>query len=401
MNSPNYKELFRETGCLSAEMLLRYRDGKLSQDEKHAAEHHLTGCELCSDALEGLSLSKSETALSDINESIRKRYTAGNPVSAKPYFAIAASLTALVLLSWFAWNQFNSIGDERLAVSQTAEEQSLPVITETPSAVVTPEKEIVSSVPKYEPKPMSEPNGNRTMTAAPETDAVEEKAMAESGSSVVADDAAASTESEAVTDAVTFSAAPAPSPVSGVTSSGTFSSNSNQNITYIDNLKVLNYDETIIVNKPVAASQKATRKSTSNNRQETKDTNAEEAIAMQSGNNYNSAVSGPLMLYNQAKYDAAIRGFRELLRQNPADQNARYYMAMSNYHLGKYDDAIKLLEPLAADNNSPFMEEAMFYLAESYANTGQKVPAYNLYNNIIKNNSYNNQRARDNIKNLR
>jgi TolA-binding protein len=76
-------------------------------------------------------------------------------------------------------------------------------------------------------------------------------------------------------------------------------------------------------------------------------------------------------------------------------------MAMSNYHLGKFDDAIKLLETLAADNNSPFMEEAMFYLAESYANSGQKVPAFNMYNNIIKNNNYNNQKARENIKNLR
>ncbi len=401
MNSPNYKELFRETGCLSAEMLLRYRDGRLSQEEKHDIEQHLIGCELCNDALEGLSLSKSETALSDINESIRKRYAEGNPVSAKPYFAIAASLTALVLLSWFAWNQFNSVGDERLAVSNAAEEQSLPVITETPSSVISPEKEIVSSVPKYEPKPMSEPNGNRAMTAAPEIDAVEEKDMAESGSTVVADDAAAIAESEVAADAVTFSAAPVQSPAAGATSSGVFLSNSNQNITYIDNLKVLNYDETIIVNKPVAASQNATRKSTSNNRQESKAAKAEEVSALENNNNYNAVVTGPLMLYNQGKYDAAIRGFSKLLQQNPADQNARYYMAMSNYHLGKFDTAIRLLEPLAADTNSPFMEEAMFYLAESYANSGQKVPAFNMYNNIIKNNNYNNQKARENIKNLR
>lgn len=401
MNSPNYKELFRETGCLSAEMLLRYRDGKLSQDEKHDAEQHLVGCELCSDALEGLSLPHSKTAVADINESIRKRHEAGNTFSSKPYFAVAASLTALLLLSWFAWNQYESISDERLAESSVAEEVSLPVVTETNPAEAIPEKETMAAVPKYEPKPMADPNGNRAMSPVAEMAGVQEEMTVANGVPTESDDAMAIGEKEMATDAVTFSAAPAQAPVAGAASAGSFHNNSGQNITYIDNLKVLNYDDKFMADKPAAATQAASRKTTAKNQQESKAAKAEETAEMNSGNDYNAVVTGPLLLYNQGKYDAAISGFGKLLHQNPSDQNARYYMAMSNYHLGKFDTAIKLLEPLAANTNSPFMEEAMFYLAESYANTGQKVPAYNLYNNIIKNNSYNNQKARDNIKNLR
>jgi TolA-binding protein len=401
MNSPNYKELFRETGCLSAEILMRYRDGRLSPDEKHVAEHHLTGCELCSDALEGLSLPHSEKAVADINESIRRRHASGNNTSVKPYFAVAATLTALVLLSWFAWNQFNSVSDERLAVSNVAEEESLPVLSESNPAESVPEKETVVSVPKYEPKPMADPNGNRSIAPAAEIASVQEEVVEDRGVEAASDDAVAISEKEMAPDAVTLSTAPAQSEASGAASSVAIFSNSGQNITYIDNLKVYNYDEQAIADKPAIATKAATRKSSSNNQQKSKMSQAEETYNNNNNRDYNSTVSGPLMLYNQGKYDAAIRGFDRLLQSNPADQNAIYYKAMSNYHLGKFDNAIKLLEPLAADENSPFMEEAMFYLAESYANTGQKVPAYNLYNNIIKNNSYNNQRARDNIKNMR
>lgn len=46
--------IFEETGCLSEQQLLDYLNGRLSDEEMHLTETHITGCEFCSDALEGL-----------------------------------------------------------------------------------------------------------------------------------------------------------------------------------------------------------------------------------------------------------------------------------------------------------------------------------------------------------
>jgi TonB family protein len=49
----NIKTLFTAQGCLSAEGILLYRSGKLSEDEMLLAQKHIAECELCKEAVEG------------------------------------------------------------------------------------------------------------------------------------------------------------------------------------------------------------------------------------------------------------------------------------------------------------------------------------------------------------
>ncbi len=51
----HFTDIFTETACPTQDQLLAYVQGKLSPEERHEVELHLADCELCSEAVEGLS----------------------------------------------------------------------------------------------------------------------------------------------------------------------------------------------------------------------------------------------------------------------------------------------------------------------------------------------------------
>lgn len=46
--------IFEETSCLSEQELLDYLNGRLDREKMHSVESHISDCEFCNDALEGL-----------------------------------------------------------------------------------------------------------------------------------------------------------------------------------------------------------------------------------------------------------------------------------------------------------------------------------------------------------
>lgn len=56
--SEKLNNIYHPSNCLSQQQLFDYIDNKLNHQQKRLVEHHLLDCELCSDALEGLSMLK-------------------------------------------------------------------------------------------------------------------------------------------------------------------------------------------------------------------------------------------------------------------------------------------------------------------------------------------------------
>ena len=104
---------FNESGCLTLEALEKYRSGKLEGNDLETVSSHLAGCDLCSDALEGLELIKDRdklnSVISEINENLNKnllqnqkvRKTANNRV-----FYFSAAATIIILLGIFSYFKF-------------------------------------------------------------------------------------------------------------------------------------------------------------------------------------------------------------------------------------------------------------------------------------------------------
>src|ERR1035438_6361935 len=95
--------IFSDSECISEETMFAYIENKLTPMERRVVEVHLASCELCSDALEGLSLVKDKDKIrrivADINEKIMAMNVVIKPKSfwMNYRFSIAATLAFLVL----------------------------------------------------------------------------------------------------------------------------------------------------------------------------------------------------------------------------------------------------------------------------------------------------------------
>src|ERR1051325_4736277 len=102
-------KIFEHTDCLSEDKLTKYIAGKLSPAEKHEVEKHLIDCEMCSDAVEGLSMisdKKISAVTSELNQKIQNRVEKKEVkvIFLRQYrtqLAVAASIVLVLGLVWF------------------------------------------------------------------------------------------------------------------------------------------------------------------------------------------------------------------------------------------------------------------------------------------------------------
>ncbi|MBM3436069.1 MAG: energy transducer TonB [Bacteroidetes bacterium] len=136
-----YQSLFNPSGCLTLEAMNRFHASDLAEAEKSEVEDHVKKCELCSDAVEGLTLitdrNKLNAIVSEINENLSRNLESKTgtikPLYGKSgarylYFAAAASV--LILIAIFSYLNFHSpVKDNQMSVlSPTDYEIRIPEI---------------------------------------------------------------------------------------------------------------------------------------------------------------------------------------------------------------------------------------------------------------------------------
>ncbi|MFI5219717.1 MAG: tol-pal system YbgF family protein [Bacteroidia bacterium] len=103
MLKPTKNKIFDKRLCLSEDELLRYASGKMNEREKHHVEKHITDCELCSDALDGVLLMKDFSVIGSYKKEIIDSLAGKKNIERKNqfnyYWLAAAAVFAVVLLS--------------------------------------------------------------------------------------------------------------------------------------------------------------------------------------------------------------------------------------------------------------------------------------------------------------
>lgn len=142
--------IYNSSECIPEQTMFDYIDKKLSPKKEHEVEKHLLDCELCSDALEGLSITANRTKIADIRNAvdnhlsnfIPKQETKVVSINISTVFAIAASVI-LLIGSIFLFNLFFSskmeMNDVALNTSKetSSEESPAPtVITDSNSILL-------------------------------------------------------------------------------------------------------------------------------------------------------------------------------------------------------------------------------------------------------------------------
>lgn len=139
--------------CLTQEQMLAYIDGKLSAVDQHACEKHLLDCELCEDALEGLTLVKDRAVLAAPLSAEENKKEAPKVIplhsgsSNRKMWYAAAAVFVVVFTTVYFLNQFagsdmevaeNKVMDSSIALDAPVRTEKADLKTNTESNEVAP-----------------------------------------------------------------------------------------------------------------------------------------------------------------------------------------------------------------------------------------------------------------------
>ncbi|MBL7888399.1 MAG: TonB family protein [Bacteroidia bacterium] len=153
--------IYNSSECIPEQTMFNYIDKKLSPKEEHEVEKHLIDCELCSDALEGLSFTKNRSRITYIKNEVDKRLanslqkeeTRIVSFNIKTVFAIAASVL-LLIGSIFLFNLFFSPKMEMKDVALNAPKEM--EAEESPASAVMTDSNSIASETNAEKQPLAE-----------------------------------------------------------------------------------------------------------------------------------------------------------------------------------------------------------------------------------------------------
>ena len=92
-------KIYSATECISEQKMFDYIDNKLNAKEQHLVEKHLLDCDLCSDALEGLTLLKNRKRIATVHQKISERIIPISKQESKIIFFNFKTITSIAASS--------------------------------------------------------------------------------------------------------------------------------------------------------------------------------------------------------------------------------------------------------------------------------------------------------------
>jgi tetratricopeptide (TPR) repeat protein len=419
MKKLDLNNIFSESACVEERVLFDYLDNKLSSKDKHNVEKHLAHCEICSDALEGLTLVKNRNILKntllDISHAIdkktfhkeRKTISINMPVK----LAIAATIAILIGISFLFTHYLRKTQDNFTAENNINNnkdkplENNLNIPVNSDSEIIKSEttlnKEKLKNTPgKYEKT--GEGFGNNSSNKVLLPDAID-KTLADQDRAVTEENV--STKTPIVFSNDLSKTTEVVQPVTSIDSKLNLEEEKNPKID-LDNVsggisgkddisgKTIGYK----VNEKKKLSKFSDIVEVNTKR---KESNAPSAPQQQD----NSVVTNEI--YNQAvekfkakDYTAAKQMFEQILINDKSDYNSRYYKALCLFYLNENDNAIKEFNDLLKIKNGIFSESVKWHKALALIKKGEKKEAKKILQELIDSNSSFNTDAEQKIKEI-
>ncbi len=400
------KNIFHSSNCLSQDELIRYHQNKMSDAEKHLIEQHLTDCELCSEALEGVALLADVTPIQIIRAQVTNKYGAdkkeirifSNP---KLWYAAASVIVIFVFGSLY----FNAVKNDKQVTesaaykmpeqnSDMALKKNLPQQPNVQHAAVADTVvQLVSSTSRkvaeknYEAAKKYE---EKRSDAGISSDNFLHSNQMPHGAVIYKDEnqKAESDNKEIELDAIIASGTNAEPPAESKPVLANF----------ISNHKFYNY-------QPVVERKKEIELDSKNKRAPEKVTAVAATAEASSDKNtielgYMTILTDALALYDSKQYKQAINKFDELLKINPDDVNAFYYSALCYKEQNKLNKALDCLNKLNGTNTF-FQQDAQWQRALIFIEQNQIEKANELLQKIISTKGTYTSQAKDKLQTLK
>ena len=368
-------EIFKTSDCIGKERLTKYVQGKMTDAEKHAIEKHLTDCELCSDAAEGLALLTSMKPLDETIRQVSDKYppSAKQTPSINRWYYAAASVAILIATGWIISNY--SFKQENTAehISTPAAQQKLN--TETPPSNSDAKLNESTIQPQPPPPPAEEKMQQASKNIMAAQNAMVAKASTE-------DKAFAATEpvqnNEAVAEPPSVDVA---APIATESASAGAVAPVKSATKNIEGLKVYDYSGEYKREKNITKEDNGipARYESRKDMEKSKTLNNMQSRTIA----YQDFLSEALADYNNKKYASAINKLQLLLSDNHSDVNALFYTAMSYSESQQYDKALHFLDRLDAQSNNTFNQESAWHRSLLLLQKGEMDKAKELLQKII------------------
>lgn len=352
--------LLEASGCISRDAMIRYISNTLEEQEKRIIELHLADCLLCSEAADGLEKAMQSgiqipAVLLTMDQEFHKKGEI-KTIKPKPHIAwyiSAAATIAVFIASYFIFSistnkEDIAINPEEKAPAHKSYDKQPDQQPETTKDAVFQEQ-IIQDIT----------SGEKTITVTKNPGGADDgkndsekiiggldNTIDYTGSGIVTspyfsvkDSATISSESEIITDEVL-------SIVSGKALSE-------------EDMDDMRYKENKSLEKP-------------NKKKEQQ--KSEAPVATASGNQ-TSREQSVISYYTTGDYTSCMLLTKALIAENAKNYTAVYYCAMSLYQQEKYDEAIKYFEMLKSKKDNPFYELGLWYKADIYLITNKKQQA--------------------------
>ncbi len=369
-------EIFKTSDCVDKERLTKYVQGKMTNAEKHIVEKHLTDCELCSDAAEGLAMLTTMQPLDETSKQVSDKYyaTSKQTSSINRWYYAAASVAILIATGWIISNYSYKHENTAEQINKPAVQQKINTQTPSTNSDAAIEE---SSIQPPPPPPAEERIQQASKNIVKEHNAMVAKSSAE-------DKAFAATESVQEKDAVnehTSAGVAAPIVSESVAVDGDVVAAVIPTTKNIEGLKVYDYSNQYKREKNIARDDNGIPASYESKKEMEKSKRLNNMQPREV--KYQDFLTEALVDYKNKKYPSAINKLQLLLSDNHSDVNALFYTAMSYSENQQYDKALHFLDRLDAQSNNTFNQESAWHRALLLLQKGEQDKAKELLQKII------------------
>ncbi|HLG33584.1 MAG TPA: tetratricopeptide repeat protein [Bacteroidia bacterium] len=410
-------KIFSETGCISHDVLWKYRMGTLSTAEKHEVELHLTDCDLCSDALSGMMNMESDSVVAELRSSVRNISTQKKVIRLYDFRVLAAAAAVAVLLVFtYVISSTNKNQNKEIALFTKPEEKNKVESSSFNNSQPTDEIDLskkktedltsakaITKLPA-EQKIFSEGfamvNRADVSTAEqPDADIKAEEIVATDVGFVQTVPSQPETKSSAY-DANATPAAATMEQGENSPSARKKSSRGNKNQKsskefYYHDLKVAQTPAMTSVEKSDSVNTGTPAPYETKNQEEIQQPTKELPFV------YSKTLKDGMGYYKNKKYQYAIQTFDIILERFPNDINATFYKGLSEMETQNFSTASELFKKVLVNQDAIFKQEAKFKLALCYLAMNQTGEAKKLLEQISAEGGFYNSKAKEELENLK
>ncbi len=417
-------DIFAESECISEDLIIDYLEDKLTPAERHFVERHLANCELCTDAVEGLSLINDKSRIKDIVKELNDQITA-QTTTRKPLpfwmntkFRIAATVAIFLIAGavFMFLNTNNKEQDAKLFSDKYEpyqKENIHPKEAQTP-AIIPEDKVVINDDGKVLETPQSK--GEAPIIQNKMSEENSPPAPKNSPAKLIAMDAeykkdkANNTEVNIPLAAESVNAVDEQKMV--VVSQDRNTVTAAPQMQMNGNSQTMNAPPNVAYAAKKGKSDKALKKEISSPKATAKYTNINEGyrsnnaspakpdVAAIPDNTTPRLIDSAMSNYDAKEFERASGWFKRILDKDAVNYNALFYAGVSFLSLNKADSAIADFDKVLDIKGGAFYQAAQWYEALAFIKLNKKSKVKKLLKAIVAEGGSYQSKADDMLKEL-